>query len=302
MELHQLRYFAKVAQLGSFTRAAEACSVSQPSLSQQIIKLERDLGRPLFERLGKRILLTEAGHRLKPLADQVLRLVEEVKDRIDDDQDAGRLVVAAPPTVVPYFLTRVLSEFTRRFPKAQVEVVEEVTASIVRKCLDFEIDLAVLPLPIGHHDLRVEPLFEEELLVLLPAGHPLAKKAKVTLKDLQDEPFILLNDAHCLTGSALGFCQQRRFRPIITSRVNQLATIQELVSLGQGVSLVPAMARAADASTLRVYRSLAGERPTRTLGLVRQSHRIPSPLADQFMRTIHELSREADVRADAVRT
>ncbi len=291
MELHQLRYFAKVAELGSFTRAAEACFVSQPSLSQQIIKLERNIGRPLFERLGKRVLLTEAGNRLKPLADQVLRLVEEAKGRLDDDQNAGRLVIGAAPTVVPYFLVQVLGEFTRRFPRAQVEIVEDVTASIVRKCLDFEIDLAVLPMPIGHHDLRSEPLFEEELLVLLPAGHPLVKKAKITLDDLQDEPFILLNDAHCLTGSALGFCQQRRFRPIITSRVNQLATIQELVSLGQGVSLVPAMARAADTNKSRVYRSLAGERPMRTIGLIHQAQRMPSPLADHFIRTIKEISK-----------
>ncbi len=160
MELHQLRYFSKVADLGSFTRAAEACFVAQPSLSQQIIKLEAELGRPLFERLGRRVLLTDAGRKLRPVAEQVLRLLDEVKGQVEDGEDAGRVIVGAPPTVVPYFLTRVLREFSGRFPRAQVEVVEDVTQAIVRKCLDCEIDLAVLPLPIESKDFTVETLFE----------------------------------------------------------------------------------------------------------------------------------------------
>src|ERR1043165_3379733 len=102
MELHQLRYFAKVAELGSFTRAAAACYVAQPSLSQQIIKLERELKQPLFERLGRTVRLTEAGRTLKEHADQVLRLVDEAKSRIVERADAGKLSIAAIPTVAPY--------------------------------------------------------------------------------------------------------------------------------------------------------------------------------------------------------
>lgn len=292
MEIHQLRYFSRVADLGSFTRAAEACFVAQPSLSQQIIKLETELGTPLFERLARRVILTEAGQRLRPIAEQILRLVDEVKQRVDGDSEGGRVVVGSPPTVVPYFLTGVLGAFARSHPRAQVELVEDVTPAIVRKVHDCEVDLAVLPLPIEGSDFEIEPLIEEELLLLLKTGHRLEKRGKITIDDLQDEPFILLNDAHCLTGNALGFCQQKRFKPIITSRVNQLATIQELVSLGHGVSLIPEMARKLDADPRRVYRSLSGERPKRTIGLVRLSQRKPTHLADQFASTLREFSRQ----------
>ncbi|WP_435010764.1 LysR family transcriptional regulator [Tundrisphaera lichenicola] len=297
MEIHQLRYFVKVAELGSFTRAAEACFGSQPSLSQQIIKLEGELGRPLFELLGRRVLLTEAGRRLGPMGDQVLRLVDDAKSLVEEDPEAGRLVVGAPPTVVPYFLTQVVGTFASRFPRAQVELVEEVTSSIVKKLVDCEIDLAVLPLPIEGHDFDVEPLFEEELLVLLPDDHRLVAAEVVTLADLQAEPFILLNDAHCLAGNALGFCQQKRFRPIVTGRVNQLATIQELVSVGQGVSLVPKMARKADRDPRRVYRHLAGDRPRRTIGLVLLPDRRQGPLTSRFSAVI----RDAGISAGEAR-
>ena len=291
MEIHQLRYFARAAEFGSFTRAAQACFVTQPSLSQQIIKLERaELGRALFERVGRRVLLTDAGRRLKPIADQILRLLVDVKDRIGDDPDAGRLIVGAPPTVVPYFLSRVLGEYARRFPKVQVEVVEDVTSAILRKCLECDIDLAILPLPIDGQDLRVEPLFEEELLLMMPVAHHLATRPEITLGDLQGENFILLNDAHCLSGNALGFCRQKRFQPIVTSRVNQLATVQELVSLGLGVSLIPEMARRVDNDPRRTYRSLSDGRPSRTIGLVQNADRQPDHLAERFAETLREMA------------
>ena len=286
MEIHQLRYFSKVAELGSFTRAAEACFVAQPSLSQQVIKLETELGSPLFERLTRRVILTDAGQRLRPIAEQILRLIDEARAQVGGDAEAGHLVVASPPTVVPYFLTGVLKAFADAHPRAQVELVADVTSSIVRKLHNCEVDLAVLPLPIDAADFTVEPLFDEELLLLLPTDHRLERKARVTVDDLQDEPFVLLNDAHCLTGNALGFCQQKRFQPILTSRVNQLATIQELVALGQGISLIPAMARRADTDPRRSYRSLSGERPQRTIGLVRLTQRQPTFLFERFAEVL----------------
>ncbi len=154
MEIHQLRYFSKVADLGSFTRAAEACFVAQPSLSQQIIKLEAELGTPLFERLARRVILTDAGRRLRPIAEQILRLVDEVKERVDGDAEAGRVAVGSPPTVVPYFLTGVLGTFAQSYPRAQVELVEDVTSAIVRKLHDCEVDLAILPAPHRRRRLR----------------------------------------------------------------------------------------------------------------------------------------------------
>lgn len=283
MELQQLRYFAKAAELSNFSRAAEACLVSQPSLSQQIIKLEHELGQPLFERLGRHVRLTDAGHLLKERVDQVMAILDDAKSRISDDPDAGRLTIAAIPSIAPYYIPAVLEGFRRSAPQVQIEVVEDVTQVSLRRLHDGEVDLAILALPISGSNLHVEPLFSEELLVVLPMSHPLADKTRLSLKDLSDEPFLLLNDSHCLTANALSFCERKKFQPLITSRISQLTTLQELVGLGHGISLIPQMARELDVNPTRVYRSLSGDKPTRTIAMVWHKQRFQSRVFQRFI-------------------
>ncbi len=286
MEIHQLRYFAKVAEIGNFTRAAEACFVSQPSLSQQIAKLEEELGQPLFERLGRGARLTEAGQKLLERASQILLLLDEAKAVVADDPDAGRLVVAAIPTIAPYFLPGVLTRFAAECPRARIEVAEETTGHLVEMLAHGDVDLAILALPVRGENLHIEPLFTEELLAVLPAGHALVGKAQVSLLDLAGEPFVLLHETHCLTGTATSFCHRLGISPAGTARIQQLATVQELVRLGHGVSLVPAMAARADAHPGRAYRSLDGDRPTRTVALVWNRMRYQSKLFARFVASL----------------
>ena len=122
MELHQLRYFTKVAELGNFTHAAKACHVSQPSLSSQIAKLERELGQPLFERQVRGARLTDAGQRFKERVDQILHLLEDARECVQDEGDAGRLTIAAIPTIAPYLLPQLLADFAHQHPHAEIEV------------------------------------------------------------------------------------------------------------------------------------------------------------------------------------
>lgn len=147
MELHQLRYFAKVAEMGHFTRAAAACGVSQPSLSQAVAKLEADLGTPLFERLGRGVRLTEAGEKLRDRATHILRLVDEARSTVTNTPDAGRVVVAAIPTVAPYLLPKVLTAFGAECPQVEVEVIEETTERAVGRTVAGEADLLVAACP-----------------------------------------------------------------------------------------------------------------------------------------------------------
>jgi LysR family hydrogen peroxide-inducible transcriptional activator len=161
--------------------------------------------------------------------------------------------------------------------------VEDVTQQSLRRLAEGEVDLAILALPVQGQSLHAEALFREELLLVLPKAHPLADKPRLALKDLADEAFILLNDSHCLTHNTLSFCHQKQFQPIVTSRISQLATLQELVALGQGISFIPAMARRLDENPARVYRSLAGEKPARTIGLVWHKHRFQSRLFKRFV-------------------
>ncbi|MCL4119187.1 UNVERIFIED_CONTAM: hypothetical protein GTU68_053671 [Idotea baltica] len=293
MEFNQLRYFLQVVRRRNFTRAAQDCGVSQPALSQQIIKLEQELGQPVFERLGREVSLTDAGKLLKDRAERILFLVDDARNQITDDGETGRIALAAIPTIAPYLLPTVLRDFKSKFPEAHVEVHEEVTEDSLRKCQQGEVDLALIALPIDVQHLDVETLFDEELLVVLPPGHPLNDRKRISANDIRAEPFVLLDEAHCLSESVVSYCTQRAFQPIATGRSSQLATIQELVSLGHGISLIPRMAERVDQSDRRTYRRLSGEKPQRTIAMCWNPYRYQSKLTQNLMDCLRAYSPEA---------
>jgi len=290
MELHQLRYFVAVADLGNFTRAAEKCLVAQPSLSQQIIKLEKELGQPLLERLGRKTQLTDAGQTLYEQATKILAAVDDAKRSVTEATDSGkgRVAVGAIPTVAPYLIPPVLKIFSKRFPAAEVTLHENLTEYTIKGCLEGELDVGLLALPIEEEHLAVESLFTEELLLAVHAKHPLGKKRRVTIEDVTEEPFILLSDTHCLGEQIVSFCKQQKCLPTVSCQSSQLFTAQELVALNLGVSLIPEMAASVDRTKQRKYRSLSGIKPTRTLAMIWHKHRYQSPLVNQFINTIRE--------------
>ncbi|WP_337174626.1 LysR family transcriptional regulator [Paludisphaera sp.] len=288
MEIQQLRMFLKVAEQGSFTGAARECGVSQPAISQQIARLEGSLGRPLFERQGRQVALTEAGEILRRRAMQIVSLTEDTARLLRDDGETGRVSVSAIPTVAPYLMPTLLGSFHERHPRAAVEVNEEVTEAILRRCGVGEVDVGVLAMPASRAYLKFEPLFEEELLLATAADHPLADRERVELDDLRDHPFVLLDEAHCLSEDIRGFCRRRLFQPVATGRAAQLVTVQELVAQGFGISLIPAMAARPDPSGRLLYRSLDGERPTRTIAACWNPDRYESRLMLSFLDTLRQ--------------
>lgn len=282
MELDQLRYFLKVAERGNFTRAAEDLMVSQPALSRSIQKLEDELGQPVFERKTRSVALTDAGTLLQARAQQVLSILEDTKAEITDDGESGRLRVGAIPTIAPYFLPDMLRQFSEEFPKANVIVQENTTDNLIKSCTQGEIDIAILALPIPAKYLEVEELFDEELFLVLPPGHPLTEQKSIRLSDVEPLPFVLLDEAHCLSDNIISFCRQRSFQPVSVEKTSQLATVQELVSLSHGVSMIPAMAKTIDVSDRRVYRSFSGQKPTRTVAVAWNPYRFQSRLLEAF--------------------
>jgi LysR family hydrogen peroxide-inducible transcriptional activator len=291
MEMRQLRYFLHVADRGTFTRAAEDCHVAQPALSQQVIKLEEELDALLLERLGRRVQLTDAGRIVYQGARDILAIVEEIRARVAEANRRGVVRVGAIPTVAPYFLPPLVQAFTRRYPDVQVQISEEVTEGCLKHCREGTLDLAVVALPVPEEHWHVERLFDEELLLVLPAGHPLARKPRVRLADVRGEPFVLLDEAHCLSQQTRSFCHREAVQPIVLGVANQLATVQELVALGQGVSLIPQMARRLDRDKSRVYRSLSGKKPTRTLALVWHEGRFQGQAVLDFIAWLRDSVR-----------
>jgi LysR family hydrogen peroxide-inducible transcriptional activator len=282
MDLDQLRYFLQVAERNSFTRAAEDLRISQPALSRSIQKLEEELGQPVFERRTRAVSLTDAGLLLQSRAQQVITILEDTKAEITDDGQSGRVRIGAIPTIAPYFLPEVLRKFSQEFPKANLVVQENTTDHLLKSLTQGELDLAILALPIPARYLEAEELFEEELLLVLPPNHPLVSQEKIRLSDIEPYPFVLLDEMHCLSDNIVSFCRQRAFQPVAVERTSQLAMVQELVSLAHGISMIPAMARARDQSDRRVYRSLVGKKPTRTIAVAWNPYRFQSRLIEAF--------------------
>lgn len=288
MDIEQLRYFLKVAEHSNFTRAAEDIGISQPALSRSVAKLEEELGQPVFERQTRKLQLTEAGQLLQSRAQQVVTLIEDTKAEITDDGETGRVRVGAIPTIAPYFLPELLRAFSESHPRANVIVHEDTTDQLLKAVTDGVVDLAVMALPIEARYLEIEELFDEELLLVLSPEHPLAEKKQVRLSDIESLPFVLLSEAHCLSDNIVTFCRQKAFHPVSVERTSQLTTVQELVSLDHGVSMIPSMARECDESDRRVYRSLSGTKPTRKIAIVWNPYRFQSKLVKAFLELLRQ--------------
>jgi len=244
MELHQLRYFCAVAEAGSFSRAAEQSHVSQPSLSQQIMKLEDELGTRLFDRLGRSVRLTETGQTFLPRARAVLRELEAARGDVAEQKDSvgGSVTIGVIPTVAPYFLPQRLTLFSRKFPQVRLTVVEEITPVLLDHVRASKADLAILALPIRGHEFETFPLLAERLFAALPPGHKLAKRRTLSLKDLRAQPFLLLRDGHCFRDTAVAACDRARLHPQIVFESGQFSSLLSMVGAGMGVSIVPEMA------------------------------------------------------------
>jgi LysR family hydrogen peroxide-inducible transcriptional activator len=175
-------------------------------------------------------------------------------------------------------------------------VREDVTTHLVSAVVEGELDLALVALPISDEHLQAEPLFAEALLLAVPPRHALAKQRCVTVQDLAGERFILLGEMHCLGEQVLNFCRAHECQPRIACRSAQIATIQALIALGQGVSILPEMARAADRSGKLVYRPLADDGPRRTIAVICHRHYYHSPLAEEFLSSLRQWATRKEKR------
>jgi LysR family hydrogen peroxide-inducible transcriptional activator len=285
MELHQLRYLVAVADTGSFTGAAAQCHVTQPTLSHQIRKLEDEVGEPLLQRRSKGAQLTPLGQRVYHHAQEVLRGVESV--RAVASSFAGRiqglLRLGVIPTVAPYFVPGLLLRARKQHPGIQFQVSEEPTERLLASLLLGKLDLAILSPPVEEPRVQTHDLFVDDFLLALPRRHPLARLARVPLHRLNELPMILMNDAHCLRGQTISFCRRAGFVPRVLIESAQLDTVLAMVETGQGISLVPAMARRAFSHRRVVFRPLRPEKISRRIGLAWSRQAAPSRAFTAFV-------------------
>jgi LysR family hydrogen peroxide-inducible transcriptional activator len=285
MELQQLRYVIAIARTRSFSRAADQCHVSQPSLSQQIQKLEQELGQRLFTRLRRDVVPTVAGLALIDRASRILGEVEEAHreaaDRTGDIRGVVHLGVL--PTIAPHLLPQLMLRFREEYPLVEIIIQERMTTDLVALAATCEVDMVLLSLPMAD-DVRftIEPLFSEDLLLAVPPQHRMADRKEVRLEEVEMDRFIL-QEGHCLGDQTLRFCDQSKCHPPVIFRTAQLETIKSLVAAGLGISLVPQMAcrgRSTGPDT-PVYVPMAKPRPSRTIAVMwrKELHHCRASLA-----------------------
>lgn len=290
MEIHQLEYFIAIVETGSFSRAAERCNVAQPSLSQQIKKLEVEIGRLLFDRLGRKVVLTDAGRMLVPKARTVLEEIHGIKVAVQSDIQAGRgsLAVGFIPTISPFVLPDVIRRFGQEFPEASLEVHEDFTEEIVRKIVAADLDVGITSLPIKHKLLQTEELLTETLLVASTPKFDIAKRTSIQVKELDDFPFIALSEVHCLGEQVQSFCYQQDVALNIVCHTSQLSTVHNCIAMGLGVSLVPQALAIHEPLDEVVYRKISDSHPQRKIVAVTHTRRNISFLARQFIEIVRE--------------
>ena len=267
MNIRDLKYLVAIAEFKHFSKAAEACYVSQPGLSMQIKKLEETLGVQLIERSNKQLFLTEVGETIVKQAQGILSQVEALQDtaRLFHDPFSGGFNLAIIPTLAPYILPKIMPFLSKAFPPLIIYLFEEKTADILAKLEKGQLDAAMLALPISD-DYEVRPLFEEPFLLAVHERHPLAKKKTIQLSDLEQETLWLLEEGHCFREQALSFCHQVKAKESERFRGSSLETIRYMVAAHGGITLMPELA--CQKTTGICYLRFEEPQPSRTIGLV----------------------------------
>ena len=293
MDLHQLRSVLALAEEASFSRAAARLGVAQPSLSQQIKKLEGQCGRALFDRLPRKVVPTQAGARLVEHARAILAQVADAQRQLGEAEGraSGPLAVGAIPTIAPYLLPPVLLELGRLAPDVEPRLVEDVTDRLIDLVERGELDVAIISDHPGSRTVHVERIAREPLWLMVPKTHRLARRRSASWAEVAGERFLVLHEMHCLSGQVSRLCERRSVRPPVVMRGAQLATIAAMVCAGLGVSIVPDLMRKADRSGDCVYLRLAEDPPRRDLSaawsLVRYRTTSSRLLLDVLRQRLH---------------
>jgi DNA-binding transcriptional LysR family regulator len=294
MELRQIRYVLAVAEEHSFSRAAARLHLAQPSLSQQIAKLEHTLGVLLFHRMPQHVELTDAGQRFVQVAQSLIDQAESLERemRAYASGESGKLLVGSLPITGAYVLPRVIPDFTKQFPGVELQLIEETSSRLERLLVRGKIDISLLTMPIADPSIEAIPAIHEEIYLAVPPNHPLAQQEEVDLSELSSQPFILLKEGQGFRQISLHLCEQAGFRPRIVFESSNIQTVQSLVAAGMGLSFAPRMITLAPwTTTSPVYLRLS-TRPKRTLVVAHRKDRHLSRPAEAFVRILMEQGKQ----------
>lgn len=269
MNIRDLRYLVAVDELQSFSRAAERCFVSQPTLSGQVRKLEEELGVAIFERSNKRVITTDVGRALIDAAARALREVAVMEDiaALAQDPLAGKFRLGAFPTLASYLFPELVPAIKQSLPKLKLILVEEKTQQLVERLKNGELDAAFMAMPIHEDQLEHIEVFGDDFFLAVGVDHPMAKLRCVDRDALHSEKLLLLEEGHCLRDQALDFCHGHGVDEDQEYRATSLETLRQMVRAGSGITLMPEIAITTRDDDDICYIPFDAPAPRRTIGL-----------------------------------
>jgi DNA-binding transcriptional LysR family regulator len=293
MDLRHLRAFAAIVDAGGFARAAARTNLSQPALSRQIGALERDLGVPLFERVGRRALLTSEGEDLLRRCRQLLTDAESLAERARTltGGDAGLLRVGATPQFMETLLAGFLARYRRRHPGVEVHLVEDGGARLPGRLEHGDVHLALVPA--GDPRFRWRALGPIYVLAVVPTAHPWARRATLEVEELRDAPLLVTRRDF---GSRAWFeaaCQMAHIRPHVLLESGAPPTLVALAQMGYGIAIVPSNARIPRAGLRAVPLVRRREPIGRWVSVSWDPQRFLAPYAERFVAELAEYARRS---------
>lgn len=270
--LRQLQYLVAIADHLNFTRAAEACFVTQSTLSAGLKELESILGAQVVERDRRSVVLTPLG---REISERARTLLAEAEDLVDLATGAaapmgGTLRLGVIPTIAPFLLPKALPGLRERYPKLKLALREDLTGNLLARLRDGELDLALIALPYETGELLVRPLFDDEFWLAGPAGEPALKTRRPLVTGPIAERLLLLEEGHCLRDHTLAACERDKSASAAGLEATSLLTLVQMVESGLGLALLPELALRSGVltNTELVARPLAPPAPKRTIALV----------------------------------
>lgn len=295
MNLRDLEYLVAVADHRHFRKAAEACFVSQPTLSGQLKKLEESLGVQLFERNNRSVLITPLGEEIAERARAILESAADLKDyaRVRAQPMSGVVRTGLIFTLAPYLLPHIMQPIRAAYPDLKLQLIENQTHVLVEMLREGKLDLAILALPIEEDGLEECPLFDEPFFLAVNPDHPLADRSVVSSVDLDDQSVMLLEEGHCLGDQALAFCRTAGAQASDSFRATSLETLRHMVAGSQDVTLVPKLAVPKQNNGPLVYIPFTKPSPARTIGFLYRKNTSRLPTFDELGIFIKDLMIEA---------
>src|SRR5215510_6453111 len=290
MNLDQIRNFYEVAVNKSFTLAAEKLYRTQPAISTQVRILEEELGEKLFDRIGKRVCLTQAGEILLPYAERLLTLHDEAKLAITElnATPKGKILIGANEATCLYVLPQLFALFKGKYPEVQISIYRNFSKKVVDKILDNQLDFGIVTLPVANRDLNMVPIAEDELWLVTSPSHPLASRSAINLNDVVPFP-IIFHKAGTTRERLMKHFGKLWEKLNISMELASIETIKKFVSIGMGISIVPKsyVQNETEEGTLRLIR-IRNLKMIRKLGLIYRKNRYLSRASKAFLEVVEE--------------